>query len=432
MNLCFDKGETLYMKVFFKLFLLLIITVPAVTFGDEQQQDISEISGSQQLITVPYDVEHDKLARDIFISMIDGAQKSVDLMMYQLKDQAVIESLMRAQSRGLKVRIITENNPYKHGLNTEANVFGGIGQLRETGVPVQGLASRFWFSEDNHKGHAHSKILIIDGERIAIMSLNWDESSFRWCRDFALIINKNKNPTEVADIVGIFNADWNNEEFDYKSKLLVVGPGHGLDRHSQRNEFINLFLSAKESIEIYIQSYNDEEIAQVLEKICHEGKVKVRLLKVQFPFGEKGDENAPFQNRLIKAGGEVRFSVPGPEPIDARSENTRFYIHAKVVIIDGKEAYIGSCNFYTPSLEYSREIGIVTQDVGVIKQLKGLFKRDWELAAIPAENIEKTNSNSYLSKWKIAYLPKSITQPLVRFGRSIFWIVQFLFGRHKF
>ena len=61
--------------------------------------------------------------------------------------------------------------------------------------------------------------------------------------------------------------------------MLVVGPGHGLDRHSQRNEFINLFLSAKESIEIYIQSYNDEEIAQVLEKICHEGKVKVRLLK---------------------------------------------------------------------------------------------------------------------------------------------------------
>ena len=79
MNLCFDKGETLYMKVFFKLFLLLIITVPAVTFGDEQQQDISEISGSQQLITVPYDVEHDKLARDIFISMIDYYGKMLNL-----------------------------------------------------------------------------------------------------------------------------------------------------------------------------------------------------------------------------------------------------------------------------------------------------------------------------------------------------------------
>ena len=39
-------------------------------------------NNSQQLIVVPYDEEVDKVARDLFIAMIEGAKSSIDLMMY--------------------------------------------------------------------------------------------------------------------------------------------------------------------------------------------------------------------------------------------------------------------------------------------------------------------------------------------------------------
>ena len=357
--------------------IFLLSAVNAVSFANK----------AQQLVIVPYDEAVNRTARDVFIAMLDEAKTSIDLMMYQLKDQPMINALVQAKKRGIKIRIIQESSPFKHALNKEENGLGGLKQLEELSVPIQTLAKRFWFSEENHIALAHSKVLIIDNERIAIMTCNWDKSSLDGTRDLGLVIDKQTNPEEVTDIVGIFAADWNNQEFDYKSKSLVVGPGHNLDRQSQRDEFIKLFSTAKKSIKIYTQSYNDEKTAKALEDICHKG-IKVSLLMTPFPFGGSKDTSAVFQDRLINAGCEVQYMKrdPGLEndklvANKMRAKNTTFYIHAKSFLVDDEKAYIGSCNYYAPSFEYTREIGIVTQDIGVINKLKNIFHRDWQLSA---------------------------------------------------
>ena len=56
------------------------------------------------------------------------------------------------------------------------------------------------------------------------------------------------------------------------------------------------------------------------------------------------------------------------------------YIHAKAVIIDGKIAYIGSCNFYPHSLSFNREIGVITKNQQAVQKLKDTFYKDWETA----------------------------------------------------
>ena len=106
-----------------------------------------------------------------------------------------------------------------------------------------------------------------------------------------------------------------------------------------------------------------------------------------FPFGGSKDTSAVFQDRLINAGCEVQYMVRDPGLNDdklvankMRAKNTTFYIHAKSFIVDDEKAYIGSCNYYAPSFEYTREIGITTQEAGVIKKLKNLFSRDWQLS----------------------------------------------------
>lgn len=192
------------------------------------------------------------------------------------------------------------------------------------------------------------------------MNFNWDTSSLTENRNFALIIYKNNNTNEFQEIENLFDIDWRDNNFFPESTNLIIGPDH------QREKFIRLFHQAKKTIRIYQQSYNDEGIADALEKLSHQG-IKIQLLMMPFPFGGKKDTNTPFQGRLIKTGGEVKL-------------NKIRYMHAKAVIIDDKMAYIGSCNFYQPSLDFNREVGALTTDKNAIKRLISVFEKDWAIS----------------------------------------------------
>ena len=50
----------------------------------------------------------------------------------------------------------------------------------------------------------------------------------------------------------------------------------------------------------------------------------------------------------LKAGGVAVVSLGTP------------YIHAKAMVVDGAQAYVGSENFTTGSLQYNRELGLIT------------------------------------------------------------------------
>lgn len=293
-------------------------------------------------------------ARDSFVSMLDSAKSKIDLSIYQLRDPAMINAIMRAHNRGVKIRIVTEKHPFKHEYSNKGNS-SELERLTQAGIPIKGLTSRLAV---NNKAQAHHKILIIDSDYAVIMNFNWDTSSLIENRNFALVIGKNNNAKEFQEIESLFDADWKDEKFSPQSGYLVIGPDH------QREKFIKLFSQAKKCIRIYQQSYNDEEIVSVLEKLSRQG-IKIKLLMMPFPFGGKKDINAPFQKRLIKAGGEVKL-------------NKTRYMHAKAVIIDDEIAYIGSCNFYQPSLDFNREVGALTTNKNAIKRLIDMFEKDYK------------------------------------------------------
>jgi phosphatidylserine/phosphatidylglycerophosphate/cardiolipin synthase-like enzyme len=56
----------------------------------------------------------------------------------------------------------------------------------------------------------------------------------------------------------------------------------------------------------------------------------------------------------------------------------RLYIHAKVIIIDRKAAFIGSINFSKYSIDRNRELGIIVMDPEIIRRLEDVFNRDWD------------------------------------------------------
>lgn len=58
------------------------------------------------------------------------------------------------------------------------------------------------------------------------------------------------------------------------------------------------------------------------------------------------------------------------------------YIHAKVLIVDDKEMYVGSSNFYANSIDQTRELGILIKDSKQIKIVKDQFEKDWKRSTL--------------------------------------------------
>lgn len=54
--------------------------------------------------------------------------------------------------------------------------------------------------------------------------------------------------------------------------------------------------------------------------------------------------------------------------------------HAKYLVVDGRDLYVGSANFDWRSLEHIHEIGLRVEGKGLGEQLADLFERDWRRA----------------------------------------------------
>jgi cardiolipin synthase A/B len=57
------------------------------------------------------------------------------------------------------------------------------------------------------------------------------------------------------------------------------------------------------------------------------------------------------------------------------------YIHAKEIVVDAREAFVGSQNFSWTSLQENRELGIVTSDRQILGRLAQTFAGDYRGAS---------------------------------------------------
>jgi len=79
---------------------------------------------------------------------------------------------------------------------------------------------------------------------------------------------------------------------------------------------------------------------------------------------------------LHKAGVQVRLYA---------DDSSSLYIHAKVIVADagrsGQRVLVGSQNFSVASLDYNRELGILTSNPGIVAAIAATLARDYAGAA---------------------------------------------------
>jgi cardiolipin synthase A/B len=61
-------------------------------------------------------------------------------------------------------------------------------------------------------------------------------------------------------------------------------------------------------------------------------------------------------------------------------EDPQLYMHAKIIVVDGKTAFVGSENISSQSLDQNRELGIIVSDAGVLSTLQSTFQKDWTVS----------------------------------------------------
>ncbi len=59
------------------------------------------------------------------------------------------------------------------------------------------------------------------------------------------------------------------------------------------------------------------------------------------------------------------------------------YVHAKLLLVDGERAYIGSVNFSAQSMDKNRELGILVSQPDIIEKLRQTFEIDFESTTTP-------------------------------------------------
>lgn len=292
--------------------------------------------------------------RDLFVLPDDGAavvldefasaELTIDIAVYLLTSDDVVETLGTAVERGVRVRVLLEPDPY-----------GGLGDVEADAAHLRALGVDVRFSGKNVRFN-HIKTFVVDDRIAMITSLNLTNSALTGNRELGIVSTE---PDVVETAVALFEADWTSSTTPGPGPL-VVSP------LNSRATVEGLIASAESTIDLYAEVIRDEAVVAGLTSRSREG-VAVRVIVPD----EISPDDAGIYTRLRSAGIQVR-SIGNP------------YQHAKMVLVDGERALIGSINFTTTSMDDNREAGIVLDDELSLGRLAAVFAADWSIGRIPA------------------------------------------------
>lgn len=281
------------------------------------------------------------------VDAIRGAQKSIWMEMYLLTNKSVIAALEDDANNGIDVRALLEQHPYSGGGVSPQET---LAKLQAAGVKAQ--------PSDPDFALTHEKGLLIDGSTAYIMTSNMTNAalgtgSYAKNREYDIV---DTNPQDVQAITAIFQADWNHSTASFDDPDLVVSP------LNSRNVFNTLIASAKHTLLVTGEEMQDSGIEQDLAAAAQRG-VQVQVI-LPAPGGSSSDSNSNGITTIKQAGVSVR-------------EDPHLYMHAKIFIVDGQSAFVGSENISAQSLDKNRELGIIIADNNVITTLQQTFQKDW-------------------------------------------------------
>jgi hypothetical protein len=284
--------------------------------------------------------ESDKTVTPLY-ALVTGAQKTIDMTMYELVDTTFSGDLVTACQNGVKVRVIMDQNDEK-SRNTAA-----YNQLN-----AQTNCSAVW--ANTAFPATHEKSIILDGTQVAILSLNLVTADYALTRDYAMLEN---DPNDIAAMQATFNADYaagtpSSGTAGTSDASYLPGSGDDLiwSPTSAQASLVGLINNATTTLLVENEEMSASNIVTALVNACTRG------VNVHIAMTDDGSYHTNYHT-LTAAGCGVHLYA---------DNSSTLYIHAKAILADygtsGVNAYMGSINFSTASMVENRELGLYVTD----------------------------------------------------------------------
>jgi len=138
--------------------------------------------------------------------------------------------------------------------------------------------------------------------------------------------------------------------------------------------FARLFATARKSIKIF-SPYVDPSFTT----LAQEARAPIQIVTT---LREARMKSSPVLER---------FATTRPLAVrylhEKHAKSQMFQLHAKMILADSSQAYIGSANMTDTSLHYNLELGILLEYPALIARLHAVFDHIFEFAAKPAAQL---------------------------------------------
>ncbi len=281
-----------------------------------------------------------------FLDAINAAKKSLQVKMFVFSDPVLLNTVVAAHQRGVKVRVML-NAARRDGEDDNKEVRKA---LELAGIEVKDSNPGF--------GITHEKSMVVDENIAYVKSLNWATQNLTETRDYAITTT---HPHGVSEVIACFDADWNRQEFKPGlSAHMIWCPANGRERIAQ---FID---NTKHTLFIQNERYQDMVIIERLVRACERG-VKIHLM-ARPPHSLK-------KEKIIEGVGGLRIM----DDVGIRIHKLKHLkLHGKMLLADGLHAIVGSINLAPGSFDDRRELAIEVHDEDIVERLHSIASHDWE------------------------------------------------------
>ncbi len=280
---------------------------------------------------------------------IVAARSSIDILIFRFDRKEIEQALIDAVNRGVVVRALiawTNRGGERFLRELEARLLGA-------GVLVARTATDLV--------RYHGKMMIIDGQTLFVLAFNFTRLDIDRSRSFGIIT---RTRALVREATRLFEADSTRQPYTPACACFLVSP---LNARAALADFIG---DATKSLDIYDPGLRDREMVRLLDGRAAAG-VEIRVL-----------------GKFRKGSADI------PSSFLAQPR-----LHARVIIRDGKEVFIGSQSLRASELDGRREIGLIVKDRDIAERVAKIFEQDWKaMAELPAASAEEISGERLARK----------------------------------
>ncbi len=289
---------------------------------------------------------------DHLAASFEAAQRTIDLAIYQFDLPPLAEALVRAEARGVRVRVVTDSDSLD---------MDGLRTLAGAGVPVV---------PDSRQPLMHDKFAVIDGAVVWTGSMNYTYS------------DAYRNDNNVIEIRSPELAENYTHEFERMFVSRQFGPHERVDTPHPA-----LAIGGAQ-VETYFAP--DGQVAAHINEALQGASRSIYFLAFAFTRRDFAhtlldqaaaglDVRGVFEGEQLAAGGDSVWNVlaDGGMAEAIRKDGNPRNMHDKVFIVDRDTVVTGSFNFSASAEDANDENALIIHDPAIAAAYYAQWERIW-------------------------------------------------------